>query len=186
MKHALAFALLALPLTAAAQFDPLQQSRPAPAGPAFTAQGLRFGDKPTPAFMAATGLDADDMKKPEVYSRHVLEVPGGEVVQRLGFVYGRLQIVLLSFEPALFDDVVAVYSRRLGRPQARKTEAVSNALGASFDNEVALWQTDSGLLSIRKYGSHLDAGFGSIFSPSYLQTQKQQRKTGREAAAGRF
>jgi hypothetical protein len=196
MRTTMTLAMLLVTSSTFAQYDQNQQElppeRPAPArtavtqGARFTAQGMRLGDRPSPAYMAANGMAAADLAKPEFFRRHVIEVPGGEVVQMLCFMHGRLASMSLLYDPDLYDEVVAVWSQRLGRPTVQRADAVGNAFGASFDNPVALWQTDGGLLKVAKYGSGLDKGYGAIFSRAYLEAQKAKSKAGRATAAERF
>src|SRR4051794_583369 len=101
MRLALLF-WLAFPIIAFAQYDPSQQSAYSPKSPSavarFTAQGLKIGDRPTRAFMAQAGMKDADLAKPEWNSRHVIEVPSGEVIQHLGFMHGRLAVVSILFD----------------------------------------------------------------------------------------
>lgn len=178
----LLFVLFLVPVSVLAQDD----STAFPKLP-FQAQGMKLGDRPSKAYMAANGLDAADMQKPEVYARHAIQVPGGEVSQLLGFQHGYLSKMSLTFDPDTFDEVVKIFSQRLGsRPHALRDEPVSNNYGAIYQNKVALWSTDCGLLRITKYGSKLDKGFGFIVLPSLIEADKAGRKQSRAAAAGKF
>lgn len=152
----------------------------------FTAQGMHFGEKPTKEFVKANGMTAEDLQKELYYTRHVIEVPGGEIVQRLGFVKGQFETMNLTFASELFDEVVAIYAKRLGAQPTYRTEPFVNRLGARFENKIAFWQTDAGLLKIQRFGGTLDRGFGAIFSKSYLQADKANRDQKQLDASAKF
>lgn len=160
--------------------------RSSPSMPVFVAQGIRLGDRPPAAYVAANGMTQEDLSKSEFFRTHRIPLSHGEARQYLSFQYGYLATCSITFDPEDFGEVVAIFSQRLGKPAQRRKEPVSNGFGATFDNEIALWQTDAGLFKLSKYGNKLDHGFGFIASQSYLQNDKAQRKVNRADAANRF
>ena len=77
----------------------------------------------------------------------------------LRFYQDRFFAFSISFTPdSDYDFVLATMIQALGQPVHRETSTVQNRMGATFDQEQALWQTANVEVSLQKRSTKVDQG----------------------------
>ena len=111
------------------------------ADPLPSAQGIRLGDRPSPDYIKKNNVTAYDLQKPEFYRRHEVELKSGKLVQYLGFIDGKLEVVTLEYDPNVFEEVAALYEKQLGPPAQISIIKIRR-----------MWRTDEYLVLITRSG----------------------------------
>jgi hypothetical protein len=107
------------------------------------------------------------------------KVGGVDVEITYEFLNGKFTGLALTFDPDDYEQVLASYKAKFGPAYSILASTVKTHSGARYQNQTAIWRTDSGRLSVSRYGPRVDKGVASIFSPAGL-LEKARRK--REAA----
>jgi hypothetical protein len=152
----------------------------------FDFRGLRMGDS------ASTELSSDvseahctiDDEETQDSTCYLFDDHVGEVETDIGlsFASGKLISVLMTFDSDDYPTMAAAFQAKYGRPHRVSHETVSTAMGARYQNEILLWRTTSGDLTVARYGSTVSEGYASITSPVGLRTlEKREAKQRREA-----
>lgn len=139
---------------------------------------FKIGDTVTPEFKKEH-WNADDEKKSIVYCIVTVEVEGHYVLQTFAFKDEKFVGAEISYEPIVFDTVVAGYAKKFGaEPHEKKTERLKTRIGAEYENEIITWKTNAGDFVLRKYNGTIENGDGALENDFY----KQQNKAARESA----
>ena len=101
----------------------------------------------------------------------------GPVPATLGFAFhdDRLVAGSVSFPTIRYDEMLALFIERYGRPTARRDAAVKNKMGATFTNEISEWKGEKISILLQKYGSTLMQGSAAITPNSELERRAREQ-----------
>ncbi|MGV3486916.1 MAG: hypothetical protein ACO1RT_21050 [Planctomycetaceae bacterium] len=141
----------------------------------FDIQGMRIGDPLTDEF-AYSHCPAIDKGKADMYCSESIEIGGHEVFVLFQFADFKLIGVSLSFKPDSYDQIVSAYTAKFGsKPHDLRVEELETRMGAKFENEIAVWNTDVGSFTVQKYAGSISDGSAILMTPQRLQLHERQR-----------
>ena len=154
---------------------PKPQSEPNPHEINFTAGGLRIGDPLTKEW-ASSHCPAKDKGKTDILCSESIKTDEGTIYMGFQFEDSKLIGVVLIFDTACFDTLVRSYAEKFGTSPHKKTsESLTTQGGLKFENQIVTWNTTDGPFTLRKYGSNVKDGLGTLETPQLVKyNQKQQ------------
>jgi hypothetical protein len=154
---------------------PKPQSEPNPHEINFTAGGLRIGDPLTEEW-ASSHCPAKDKGKTDILCSESIKTDEGTIYMGFQFEDSKLIGVVLIFDTACFDTLVRSYAEKFGTSPHKKTsESLTTQGGLKFENQIVTWNTTDGPFTLRKYGSNVKDGLGTLETPQLVKyNQKQQ------------
>lgn len=103
----------------------------------------------------------------------------GPVVARASYIFhdGRFTGALLTFKPADYPTLKAIFVERYGRPTAEGDEPYQTQGGTRTTNPVTRWTGNKVVIRISGYGSRIDEGSATIVLREELErTTKEKEK----------
>lgn len=154
---------------------PKPQSEPNPHEIIFTAGGLRIGDPLTEAW-ASSHCPVKDKGKTDILCSESIKTDEGTIYMGFQFEDSKLIGVVLIFDTACFDTLVRSYAEKFGiSPHNKTSESLTTQGGLKFENQIVTWNTTDGPFTLRKYGSNVKDGLGTLETPQLVKyNQKQQ------------
>lgn len=138
----------------------------------FDIHGLHFGEVPSKEFVEkhlhghfdAQGTLAEQIEgKPK------------DLVADYEFSNGKLVGLHVWFNSLYFTEVSEAYSVKFGTNPVRKTETKTNAMGATFTNQVLMWNTDAGQFIVEKYYNTISQGCAYMVSDEINERVKMKQ-----------
>ncbi len=86
----------------------------------------------------------------------------------LMFYEDKLSMAHAKFSPSGFASVVSAIREKFGPPSSTKSEAITNRMGASFENQILEWKRSSTTIRAEKYTTSVDRSSVKIFVDSYF------------------
>ena len=102
---------------------------------------------------------------------------GGESVKAYYTITdGKFTNFSLNFKPEQYQFLLAVMTKKLGKPDKMGKEIIQNRMGATFQNEFATWKTPDGVAILEKYSGKITMGDFHIMSEKDVQKSARERK----------
>lgn len=101
----------------------------------------------------------------------------------LMFYEDKLSMAHAKFNPSSFASVVSAIREKFGAPSSTKAEAITNRMGASFENQILEWNRSSTTIRVEKYTTSVDRSSVKIFVDSYFaEFDRRQAATTKQRA----
>jgi hypothetical protein len=119
--------------------------------------------------------------------RECIQVNGRLIFISYDVFEGQLESVFLTFSSDAFDDLVAGYTDKFGTPpHCTRNEKIATHTGDEYMNVIVTWKTDGGIFYLKKYGSTVDRGYGSIQSDTLRKRRQEAEERGRQTLKGKL
>jgi hypothetical protein len=165
---------------------PKPQSEPNPHEINFTAGGLRIGDPLTEEW-AYSHCPAKDKGKTDISCSESIVTDEGTIYMGFQFEDSKLIGVVLIFDTACFDTLVRSYAEKFGMSPHKKTsESLTTQGGLNFENQIVTWNTTDGPFTLRKYGSNVKNGVGTLMTPQLVKYEQKQQDAKQKDLKGKL
>lgn len=165
---------------------PKPQSEPNPHEINFTAGGLRIGDPLTEEW-AYSHCPAKDKGKTDISCSESIVTDEGTIYMGFQFEDSKLIGVVLIFDTACFDTLVRSYTEKFGMSPHKKTsESLTTQGGLNFENQIVTWNTTDGPFTLRKYGSNVKNGVGTLITPQLVKYEQKQQDAKQKDLKGKL
>ena len=165
---------------------PKPQSEPNPHEINFTAGGLRIGDPLTEEW-AYSHCPAKDKGNTDILCSESIKTDEGTIYMGFQFEDSKLIGVVLIFDTACFDTLVRSYTEKFGMSPHKKTsESLTTQGGLNFENQIVTWNTTDGPFTLRKYGSNVKSGVGTLVTPQLVKYEQKQQDAKQKDLKGKL
>jgi len=93
----------------------------------------------------------------------------------LMFYEDKLGMARVAFGSDGFASVIASMREKYGEPTTKKSEPITNHMGATFENQILEWKSGGATVQAEKYASRVDRSSVKVFLDSYM-TEFEKRK----------
>lgn len=108
------------------------------------------------------------------------------IKERLFFPAGTLVHVTLEFSSDDYAFIRSVFIEKFGEPGSAKTQPFRTKSGATFENEVAVWEGKGTVVMIGKFSGNLDESRAIISTKQFMEAEASRAENERRLAAASF